>query len=254
MRKPIIIANWKMYKTRAEAAAFCESFLPQVASIQDVEAVICAPFTQLDVLAEKLGASAVVLGAQNFYPITEGAFTGEISLSMLQEFGVQYVIVGHSERRDLFQESDLLIRQKVKAAYMAKIQPILCVGEHLEEREKNLTMTVCSRQMLSAMEGLTVAELSTMIVAYEPIWAIGTGKTATAQDAQAVIGTLRSVVAETYGKEIADLVRFQYGGSVKPENIAELMAQPDIDGALVGGASLKPDSFAQLIGYQMQCV
>lgn len=249
LRKPIIIANWKMYKTRTEAIAFCDAVLPLVADLQEVEAVICAPFTQLDVLSAKLDASSIAVGAQNFYPVAEGAFTGEISLTMLQELGVQYVIVGHSERRDLFQESDILIQQKVKAAYDAGIQPILCVGEHLEEREQDQTMDICIRQMFAAMDGLSEAALSALIVAYEPVWAIGTGKTATAQDAQAVIGALRNAVAEKYGTTVADTMRFQYGGSVKPENIAELMAQPDIDGALVGGASLKPDSFAQLLRY-----
>ena len=249
MRTPIIIANWKMYNTRAEAAEFCDALLPLLAQAEGVNAVICAPFTQLDVLAEKLSDTKVGFGAQNFYPVAEGAFTGEVSLPMLQEIGVQYVIVGHSERREIFKEGNALVQQKVKAAYEAGIQPILCVGERLEQREADQTVEVCTGQMLSAMEGLDVEQLRTLIVAYEPIWAIGTGKTATADDAQQVIGTLRKVVAEKYGQDIADAMRFQYGGSVKPENIAELMAQPDIDGALVGGASLKPDSFARLVRY-----
>ena len=250
MRTPIIIANWKMYKTRAEAASFCDAFLPLIADNNDVDAVICAPFTQLDVLQNRLSASNVAYGAQNFYPVAEGAFTGEVSLPMLQELGVQYVIVGHSERRELFKEDNALVQQKVKAAYTVGIQPILCVGERLDQREAGETIAHCAGQMLSAMEGLSEEELLTLIVAYEPIWAIGTGKTATAADAQEVIGALRSAVAEKYGNAVADAVRFQYGGSVKPENIAELMAQSDIDGALVGGASLKPDSFAQLVNYQ----
>ncbi|MBQ2369994.1 MAG: triosephosphate isomerase, partial [Peptococcaceae bacterium] len=157
---------------------------------------------------------------------------------------------GHSERRELFKEDNALVQQKVKEAYTVGIQPILCVGERLDQREAGETIAHCAGQMLSAMEGLSEEELLTLIVAYEPIWAIGTGKTATAADAQEVIGALRSAVAEKYGNAVADAVRFQYGGSVKPENIAELMAQPDIDGALVGGASLKPDSFAQLVNYQ----
>ena len=249
MRKPIIIANWKMYKTRAEAASFCDALLPLIADTNDVDAVICAPFTQLDVLQSKLSGSHVAYGAQNFYPVAEGAFTGEVSLPMLQEVGVQYVIIGHSERREIFKEDDALVQQKVKAAYASGIQPILCVGERLEQREAGQTVDICAGQMLSAIEGLSEAELSALIVAYEPIWAIGTGKTATAADAQAVIGALRGAVAATYGDAVAASMRFQYGGSVKPENIAELMAQPDIDGALVGGASLKPDSYAQLINY-----
>lgn len=249
MRKPIIIANWKMYKTRAEAAAFCQALLPLVQNQQQVDAVICAPFTQLDVLADQLADSEVGFGAQNFYPVPEGAFTGEVSLPMLQELGVQYVIVGHSERREIFGEDGSLIQQKVQAAYAAGIQPILCVGEHLEQRNLHLTVEVCSGQMLSAIAGLGEEQLKTLIVAYEPIWAIGTGKTATADDAEEVIGALRQAVADKYGQDVADCVRFQYGGSVKPENIRELMEQPDIDGALVGGASLKADSFSQLIHY-----
>lgn len=250
MRKPIIIANWKMYKTRAEASAFCRAFLPLIAGQDQVDAVICAPFTQLDVLASELAESGVGVGAQNFYPVAEGAFTGEVSLPMLQEIGVQYVIIGHSERREIFREDDALIQQKVQAAYTAGVQPILCVGERLEQRESGVTVSVCSTQMLSALEGLAEDQLKTLIVAYEPIWAIGTGKTATAADAEEVIGALRQSIAEKYGQEVAECVRFQYGGSVKPENIAELMAQPDIDGALVGGASLKPESFSQLILYK----
>ncbi len=247
MRKPIIIANWKMYKTRAEASAFCRAFLPLIDGQDKVDAVICAPFTQLDVLANELAGTNVGFGAQNFYPAAEGAFTGEVSLPMLQEIGVQYVIVGHSERREIFREDGPMIQQKVRAAYEAGVQPILCVGEHLEQRSNGLTVSVCSGQMLSAVEGLTEEQLKTLIVAYEPIWAIGTGKTATAADAEEVIGALRQAIADKYGNEVAQCVRFQYGGSVKPENIAELMAQPDIDGALVGGASLKPESFSQLV-------
>ncbi|MBR5318763.1 MAG: triose-phosphate isomerase [Peptococcaceae bacterium] len=250
MRKPIIIANWKMYKTRAEASAFCRAFLPLIDGQDSVDAVICAPFTQLDVLAAELAGSKVGVGAQNFYPAAEGAFTGEVSLPMLQEIGVQYVIIGHSERREIFCEDGPMIQQKVQAAYAAGVQPILCVGEHLEQRNNGLTVSVCSGQMLSAVEGLTEEQMKTLIVAYEPIWAIGTGKTATAADAEEVIGALRQAVAGKYGLEVADCVRFQYGGSVKPENIAELMAQPDIDGALVGGASLEPESFSQLILYK----
>ncbi len=238
-----------MYKTRAEAASFCDALLPLIADAEQVDAVICAPFTQLDVLQNKLSGSRVSYGAQNFYPVAEGAFTGEVSLPMLQEVGVQYVIVGHSERRELFKEDNDLVQQKVKAAYEAGIQPILCVGERLEQREAGQTITVCVEQMLSAVDGLSEEQLSTLIVAYEPIWAIGTGKTATAADAQEVIGALRNAMSAKYGATLAEAVRFQYGGSVKPENIAELMAQPDIDGALVGGASLKPESFAQLIKY-----
>lgn len=250
LRRPIIIANWKMYKTRAQAAEFCNAFLPLISGQNDVDVAICAPFTQLDVLSSKLADSGVGLGAQNFYPVPEGAFTGEVSLPMLQELGVRYVIVGHSERREIFREDETLVRQKVQAAYEAGLQPVLCVGERLEQRENGETIAVCSGQLLSAVSGLSEEQLRTLIVAYEPIWAIGTGKTATAADAEEVIGALRRAVADTYGDDAAQSVRFQYGGSVKPANIAELMAQPDIDGALVGGASLEPESFRQLVHYQ----
>ena len=249
MRKPIIIANWKMYKNRAAAVAFCQALVPLLHTTEKADIVICAPFTQLDVLADALAGSAVGVGAQNFYPAAEGAFTGEVSLPMLQELGVRYVIVGHSERRELFHEDDMLVRQKVQAAYAAGIQPILCVGERLEQREQDMTVEVCSGQLLSAINGLTETQLRTLIVAYEPIWAIGTGKTATAADAEQVISALRQAVAAQYGQAVADCVRFQYGGSVKPENISQLMAQPNVDGALVGGASLKAESFIQLVHY-----
>ncbi len=249
MRKPIIIANWKMYKNRAAAVAFCQALVPLLHTTEKADIVICAPFTQLDVLADALAGSAVGVGAQNFYPAAEGAFTGEVSLPMLQELGVRYVIVRHSERRELFHEDDMLVRQKVQAAYAAGIQPILCVGERLEQREQDMTVEVCSGQLLSAINGLTGTQLRTLIVAYEPIWAIGTGKTATAADAEQVISALRQAVAAQYGQAVADCVRFQYGGSVKPENISQLMAQPNVDGALVGGASLKAESFIQLVHY-----
>jgi len=239
-----------MHKTRTEAIAFCKAFLPLYADCDVVETVICAPFTQLDVLAQALAGTTVGLGAQNFYPQPEGAFTGEISLPMLQELGVGYVIVGHSERREIFSESEQLIQQKMQAAYAAGLQPILCVGERLEQRQAHQTVEHCSHQLLSAIDGLTEPQLCTLIVAYEPIWAIGTGQTATAADAEEVIGALRQAVQKAYGKTVADCMRFQYGGSVKPENIRALMEQPDIDGALVGGASLKPDSFWQLVAYK----
>ena len=193
--------------------------------------------------------SGVGVGAQNFYPLPEGAFTGEVSLPMLQEIGVQYVIIGHSERREIFHEDGALVRQKVQAAYAAGLQPILCVGEHLEQRNNGLTVSVCSGQMLSAIEGLNEAQLKTLIVAYEPIWAIGTGKTATKEDANATIAVIRGAIAGIYGQEIAQQVRIQYGGSMNPKNAHELMSMPEIDGGLIGGASLKPVDFSQVVHY-----
>ncbi len=245
LRNPIILANWKMNKTRAEAAAFCRAFLPLAGT--RAETAVCAPFPQLDVLAGLLAGSGVGLGAQNFYPEAEGAFTGEVSLPMLQELGVTYVLIGHSERRHIFGEDDALIQRKVRAALDAGLQAVLCVGERLQEREAGQTLAVCAGQLYAALEGISEAEAARMVVAYEPVWAIGTGRTATADDAQAVIAALRRAVRERWGAEAASRMRFQYGGSVRPENIASLMAQPDIDGALVGGASLDAERFAQLL-------
>lgn len=250
MRKPIIVANWKMYKTRAEAEAFCQALLPLLAETPAADAAICAPFTQLDVLAKHLAGSAVKIGAQNFYPEAEGAFTGEIAPAMLKELGVSYVLIGHSERRGIFGESMDLIKRKLECAYHEGFQPIFCVGETLEEREAGQSVEVCIEQLAHAVTNLTFEELSRLIIAYEPIWAIGTGKTATAEDAEKVIGALREYIAGAYGSIVAMNVRIQYGGSVRPDNIAELMAQEDIDGALVGGASLHPESFAKLVNSQ----
>lgn len=250
MRKPVIVANWKMYKTRREARVFCQELLPLLEKVPAAEVAICAPFTQLDVLAEALAGSAVKIGAQNFYPKQEGAFTGEISPKMLKELGVSYVLVGHSERRGLFGEDDDMVQSKLGVAYQEGFQPILCVGETLEEREQGLSIEICVQQLSYAVKNLDTAALSRLIVAYEPIWAIGTGKTATANDAETVIGALREYVAVQYGSAVAETIRIQYGGSVKPENIDELMAEADIDGALVGGASLQAASFAKLINSQ----
>ena len=247
MRKPIIVANWKMYKTRAEAQSFIQALLPLLKPEPACDMAICAPFTQLDILQAQLDGSPVALGAQNFYPLAEGAFTGEIAPRMLRELGVRYVLVGHSERRQIFGEDDQLVRQKLTTAYREGFQPILCVGETLSQREAGQSTEVCLRQLTHAVEELTLDELSRLIVAYEPIWAIGTGQTATADDAEAVARALRDHVSRQYGAEVAGALRIQYGGSVKPENIGELMAEADIDGALVGGASLKAESFAQLV-------
>lgn len=247
MRKPIIIANWKMYKTKAETEVFCNEFLEMLTGVEQPEMAICAPFTALDFLAERLKNTTVGLGAQNFYPEQEGAFTGEISLPMLQEYDVKYAIVGHSERRQLFHESDEMVHNKVTAAYHAGIQPILCVGEGAEQKDAGETFSFCGAQLRAAMNGLLREQIETLIVAYEPIWAIGTGKAAGAEEAQEVIAALRTIVAEQYGNTTAQKVRFLYGGSVKPKNIRDFLAKDDIDGALVGGASLKPESFYRLI-------
>lgn len=250
MRKPIIAANWKMYKTRLEAEVFCQTFLPLIAKNPIAEVIICAPFTQLDVLAKSLSGSGVQVGAQNFYPGEEGAFTGEIAPKMLKELSVSHILIGHSERRQLFGEDLALIKRKLEMAYAEGFQPIFCVGETLKQRQAGQTAEVCIAQISHATKDLTLADLSRLIIAYEPIWAIGTGQTAAAEDAEAAIRALREYIARTYGDDIANSVRILYGGSVRQDNIDSLMAQENIDGALVGGASLVAEGFAQLVNSQ----
>ncbi len=248
MRTPVIAANWKMHKTLPEASAFVKEFLPKVEGLSGVEMVICPPFTALGTVAAALAPAGgkVALGAQNMYQEEKGAFTGEISGPMLKDAGCRYVILGHSERRSIFGESDELIGQKVRAAFGYGLTPILCIGETLDEREAGKTNEVNRRQLLAAAEGLTPEQAASLVIAYEPVWAIGTGKNCDPAEAQASIKAVRDVVAEKFGQEAAAAVRIQYGGSVKPNNIADYMAQPDIDGALVGGASLDPGSFAEI--------
>jgi triosephosphate isomerase len=248
MRTPVIAANWKMHKTTVEAAVFMNEFLPKVEGLTGVEMVICPPFTALAAVNAALaGAKGKVgLGAQNMYKEVQGAFTGEVSGTMLKDVGATHVILGHSERRAIFGESDELIGEKVKAAYGYGLVPILCVGETLQERESGQTDAVNRRQLLAGTAGVTADQVKGLIIAYEPVWAIGTGKNCNTTDAQATIAAIRAVVAETFGAEAAQAVRIQYGGSVKPNNVADYMAQPDIDGALVGGASLEAASFAAL--------
>ncbi|WCK54118.1 triose-phosphate isomerase [Aneurinibacillus sp. Ricciae_BoGa-3] len=245
-RTPIIAGNWKMHKTIEEARAFAGAVaakLPQ----KNVDAVICAPFTALPSLVEELGGKAVGIGAQNMHWEESGAFTGEISPVMLNELRIEYVILGHSERRQYFAETDETVNKKVKAAFAHNLTPIVCVGEDLQQRESGQTKEFVREQVMKAGEGLSSADAKKLIIAYEPIWAIGTGKSSTADDAQDVIGFIRGTVADAFDQQVANEVRIQYGGSVKPDNIASYMAQPDIDGALVGGASLEAVSFLKLI-------
>ncbi len=244
MRIPIIAGNWKMYKTIAEAKEFAED-LPQIGD--QVEAVICAPFTALAALSEALQGKNISLGAQNVHWEEEGAYTGEISPLMLKELGVQYVIIGHSERRAYFNETDETVNQRVHAALKHGLSPIICVGEDLEQRESGRTKEVVKVQMEAAMKEISEEQITQVVIAYEPIWAIGTGKTSSAEDANEVIGYIRQLIADQYDQSLANQVRIQYGGSVKPENIDGFMAQRDIDGVLVGGASLKADSFLALV-------
>ena len=242
MRKPIIAGNWKMFKTRDEALNFIYAVADKVPSTDKVDSVICAPFVLLRCLVKRQGEN-LRIGAQNMHFEESGAFTGEIAPSMLTTTGVTYVIIGHSERRAMFNETDATCNKKLHAAYKHGLTPILCVGEMLEHREGGLTEAVIKEQIVKDLEGLTAEQVKNLVIAYEPIWAIGTGKTATAEVANETCGYIRSLVGELYGEEVAEAVRIQYGGSVKLNNIDELMAQPHIDGALIGGASLVAEDF-----------
>lgn len=248
MRVPIIAGNWKMFKTVDETVSFIEAIKEDVKDT-DVEVVLCVPYTALDAAVKAAKGTKVLIGAQNMYPEDSGAFTGEISPVMLKSIGVTYVIVGHSERRQIFKESDALINKKVLKALASDLKPILCVGETLEEREAGTTKEIVKVQTVAGLQGVGRAELAKVVVAYEPVWAIGTGKTASSADANEVISYIRELIAELYDDEISEEVRIQYGGSVKPDNVEDIMAQSDIDGALVGGASLKPESYLELVNF-----
>jgi triosephosphate isomerase len=248
MRKKIIAANWKMNQTVAETENFLKDFRLEVEDVSGVDIVIAPPFTALAKLSELLGGSQKIrTAAQNMYFEAGGAFTGEISAPMLRELYVKYVILGHSERRQLFGETDALINKKVTAALESELKPILCVGETLAEREAGKENEVLETQLRGCLAGVTPEQLVEIVIAYEPVWAIGTGRTATTQQAQDCHVHVRKVLAELSDEATAAKVRIQYGGSVKPANAAELLAQPDIDGALVGGASLDPRGFAEIV-------
>lgn len=249
MRKPIIAGNWKMYKTISEAKELVQEVVSQLQDFDQVEVVFCPPFTALAAVKELLAGTKCKLAAQNLYWKTEGAFTGEVSPGMLKEVGCDYVIIGHSERRQYFCETNQTVNFKTKAALAAGLKPIICVGETIEEREAGRTESLVKLQTEQALSGIDSANIPEIVIAYEPIWAIGTGKFSNGEDANQVIGLIRKTVADIFGKEAAEQMRIQYGGSVKPENIKEFMNQPEIDGALVGGASLKAESFLQLIRY-----
>lgn len=248
-RTPIIAGNWKMHKTPLEAEELVRALLPQVAPAGDREVVLCPPFPALAAVVAACRGTRVAVGAQNLHWEREGAFTGEVSAPMLVAVGCRYVIVGHSERRQYCGEDDGLVNRKLKAALAAGLRPILCVGETLAQRELGITEAVCAIQLKSALAGLAAGDLEPLVIAYEPVWAIGTGRTASASDAQEVIAFLRSLLARDYGTALAQQVPILYGGSVKPENIRALMAQADIDGALVGGASLDAASFAAIVNF-----
>ena len=246
-RKLIIAGNWKMNKTVAEALALVSNLKLALANIREVDIVVCPPFTALESVSKAILDSSLRLGAQNMSEQNFGAFTGEICAGMLKEFSVRYVILGHSERRQYQKESNALIARKAAAAHGASLKPIVCVGETLEEREGGQTEKVLETQVRGSLAGLTKEQMIETIIAYEPVWAIGTGKTATTQQAQDAHAFIRSLVAKVFDEAVAKKVRIQYGGSVKPANARELMGQPDVDGALIGGASLEPRSFADII-------
>ncbi|MCK1994394.1 triose-phosphate isomerase [Peribacillus muralis] len=247
MRKPIIAGNWKMNKTLSEATAFLEEVSNLIPKQDVIDTVVCAPALFLDQLVQAAKDTDVKIGAQNMHFEENGAFTGEISPIALADLGVSYVILGHSERREMFNETDEAVNKKAHAAFANQITPIVCCGETLEQREAGETNDFVGSQIEKGLAGLSDEQLKQTVIAYEPIWAIGTGKSSSAQDANEVCAHIRSVVADKFSNEAAAAIRIQYGGSVKPENIKEYMAQPDIDGALVGGASLKTDSFIQLL-------
>ncbi|WP_022852751.1 triose-phosphate isomerase [Thermodesulfatator atlanticus] len=248
-RRPLIAGNWKMYKTVPETLAYIETFKPLVAGVEDRDIMLAPPFTSLDAAERALEGSNIALGAQNCHYADEGAFTGEISPRMLADIGVTYVILGHSERRHLFGESNELIRKKVESVLRYELIPILCIGETLEEREAGKTLSVLESQLKEGLAGFSAEDLKNLVIAYEPVWAIGTGKTATPEQAQEAHAFCRKILAEMFGEDFSERTRILYGGSVKPENVVGLMARPDIDGALVGGASLKPDSFAKIVNF-----
>src|SRR6266403_2708412 len=248
MRKKIVAANWKMNMPQAEAARFVQSLLLYLGDITDVEVVILPPFTAIAKVMEALGASqSIKVGAQNMHWEPNGAYTGEISAALLRDLLVRYVVLGHSERRMLFGETDEIVNRKVRAAHEATLRPIVCVGETLEQRDKGNVEKILSIQLRGSLKDLDEKQLQETVVAYEPVWAIGTDRNATPQQAQEAHAFIRQTLREISDEATADRIRIQYGGSVKPDNARELMSQPDIDGALVGGASLDPRSFAQIV-------
>jgi triosephosphate isomerase len=247
MRIPMLAANWKMFKTQREAAAYIREFAPLVQSLTNVEVVVAPVFTAIAAAAEAARGTKVRIAGQNLYFEKQGAFTGEVSADMLKDAGATHVIIGHSERRRLFGDTDELVNRKLRAAITAGLTPIVCVGETLAEREAGATLTVLDRQISAGLEGLTGDEIKALVIAYEPVWAIGTGKNATSAEAGEAHAHIRSRLRQWFGGAQADQCRILYGGSVKPDNIRELIGLPDVDGALVGGASLEVRSFFEIV-------
>ncbi len=249
MRKPIIAGNWKMHKTHKETSDTIEALKKLVADVSDREIIICPPFTSLQIAVQSAKGSNIKIGAQNMHYEDKGAFTGEISPVMIKDLGCEYVIIGHSERRQYFCETDHLIGKKIISALKHNLTPIICVGETLQERETNKTFSVIDTQIRGALKSVNHEQIQKCVIAYEPVWAIGTGKTATKEQAQEVHFYIRNTLSKIYSPEVSDTIRILYGGSVKPENMADLMSQPDIDGGLVGGASLEAETFSKIIKY-----
>ena len=247
MRKVIVAGNWKMNKTVKEAAQFFNELKPLVADVKNAGIVIGAPFTALETATRETAGSNIKIAAENMNAKESGAYTGEVSPLMLKDLGVEYVILGHSERREYYHETDEIINEKVKSALAHDLKPILCFGETLEEREAGTTNNVVKTQITGGLKDVTAAEMANVVLAYEPVWAIGTGKTATPEQAQEVHAFIRGLLTDLYGKEVAENVTVQYGGSMNDANAADLIAQTDIDGGLVGGASLIPEKFAVII-------
>jgi triosephosphate isomerase (TIM) len=247
MRTPLVAANWKMYKTAAEAQAFFREFAALAAGVDDVEIVVAPPFLAVPASVDATRGTRVGIAGQDLYWEREGAFTGEVSAGMLKAAGARYVIIGHSERRTKFEETDEHVNRKVHAALAAGLTPIVCIGETLEEREREQTMAVLDRQLKLGLAGPSADAVAALAIAYEPVWAIGTGRNATAAQAQEAHAHIRRRLRESFGAEAADACRILYGGSVKPANTRELVSQADVDGALVGGASLDPKGFAEIV-------
>lgn len=250
MRKPMIAGNWKLHKTISEATSLVSELIPAVASNQNVEIVVAPVYTALAKVAETLAGSNIKLAAQNCYPEPQGAFTGEVSPLLLKDAGCEYVIIGHSERRQLFAETDESVNSKALALAESGLGTIFCIGETLEERESGKMFDVLRQQVTAGLKDLTARQMQTVVVAYEPVWAIGTGKVATDEQAQEVHAFIRGLLAELYDPQTAAATRILYGGSVKPGNVDGLMTQPDVDGALVGGASLNADDFARIANFE----
>jgi triosephosphate isomerase (TIM) len=251
MRRPLLAGNWKMYKTIPDALEFVQAFKPLVVAATHCDIVLAPAFTAIKTLADKLEGSNIAIGSQDIAAeLEQGAFTGEVSATMLKDAGAKYAIIGHSERRQFYCETDESVNKKIRAAIAANLLPVVCVGESLEERDSGKAEETVGRQLADGLRNLTLEEASLIITAYEPVWAIGTGRTATPEMAEQMHSFIRSRIREMFGDKIAESVRILYGGSVKPDNIAALMTEADIDGALVGGASLDPDSFAKIVNYK----